>query len=264
MTSLSYFWRTLPKKTKYVLLVSLLFIAYFLCALVFGKRRSSYTITTNISQGQSYTLAVRDHTPEGFLNNISTVILLHSNAFDSSIWEDIKTLDILCKSGYRAIAVDLPGYGNSRRFSPPKEDYEKAVLLETVLKELKATEAILVVPSMSGSYALPLVVRGSLKLKGFVPISPYNAEKFSEVEYSSLDIPTMIIYGRRDVEYGEPSANHLQNIPDSKIHIMKDSSHACYVQSPDEFHEVLLTFLNEIESGTFDLIRKEQAKKLLE
>ena len=264
MTNLSHTWRKLPKKTRCLILTGSLFMLFVLYVTFFGRRKFSYTITTNINDGQSYALAVRDRTPDNFLSNMTTVVLLHSHLLDSSVWEDIKTLDILCKAGHRAIAIDLPGYGNSRRYAPPKENYEKAVLLETVLKELKATNSVLVVPSMSGTYALPLVVRGSLNLKGFVPISPYTAEQFSEVEYSSLKIPTMIIYGRRDLEFGEQSASYLQNIPDSKIHIMQDSSHACYLQNPDEFHGVLLNFLHEIESGTFDLIQKEQAKKLLE
>lgn len=219
------------------------------------------TVTTKTAEGKSYTLALREKVP---LNYTKTVVLLHSDKLDSSVWENIKTLDLLFKLGYRVIALDLPGFGNSKLFKEPAENYEKAAVFEMVLKELNATNAILVVPSSSSSYALPLVVRGSLKLSGFVAISPYHTEKFTKTEYSMLKIPTIIIYGSADNEYGEKSSNDLQHIPDSKIHVIKGASHACYLQNPDEFHDVLKTFLEEISTGTFDSIRREQMLKKLE
>lgn len=256
----AFVWRTPHYRNRILGLVCiLLFLCYYFIK-IHGST-SRHTVTTKTAGGNSYTLGLREKTPQNFTK---TVVLLHSDKLDSSVWENIKTLDLLYKLGYRAIAFDLPGFGRSYKFKAPKENYEKAAVLEMILKELNASNAILVVPSMSGSYALPLIVRGSLKLAGFVAIAPHHTEKFTKTEYSLMKVPTMIIYGSADSEYGEKSSNDLQNIPDSKIHVIKGASHACYLQNPDEFHEVLKTFLEEVSTGTFDSIRREQMLKKLE
>lgn len=37
------------------------------------------------------------------------VVFLHGKAFNSHIWEQLGTLQLLSKRGYRAVAIDLPG-----------------------------------------------------------------------------------------------------------------------------------------------------------
>lgn len=187
-------------------------------------------------------LAVRERAPDGYKH---TIVLLHGMRFDSSNWEKIKTLDTLAKAGYRAIAVDLPGHGKSRGLQMPHSSVEKAVLLETTLKELDAQQAVIVAPSMSGTYALPVVVRGHMKLKGFVPIAPASSEKYSQEEYELVTVPTLIVYGSEDKGLSY-STKHLQQIPKSKVHVVVGAGHACYLEKPDNFHTALLTFLHDI------------------
>ena len=225
--------------------------------ILFASNGPTYTITTKTAEGKSYTLAIRERIPK---NYTYTVVLLHSDKLDSSVWENTKTLELLYSLGYRAIAIDLPGFGRSYRYKPPVENYDRAVILEIVLKELNAMKSILVVPSMSGSYALPLIVRGAFKLDGFVAVAPHFTERFTKTEYSLLKLPTMIVYGQVDKEYGEKSANDLMNIPDSKIHVIKGAGHACYLQNPEEFNEVLKNYLEEVSSGTFHSVSDEMKK----
>ena len=42
-----------------------------------------------------------------------SVLLLHGASFKAETWRQIGTLDILPKEGYHAVAVDLPGFGDS-------------------------------------------------------------------------------------------------------------------------------------------------------
>lgn len=257
----AYNWKTSKNKNQITFVTISAIVLCVLYFILLTSQGPTYTLVTKTVEGKTYTLAVRERTPK---NYTQTVVLLHSEKLDSSVWENIKTLDLLYSMGYRGIAIDLPGYGKSYRYKPPAESYDKAVILEIILKELDATRSILVVPSMSGAYALPLIIRGSFPLTGFVAISPHQSERFSKTEYTLLKTPTLIMYGQLDKEYGEKSANDLMNIPDSKVHVIKGAGHACYLQNPEEFNEVLRNFLDELETGTFHSVRDEQLLKTIE
>jgi len=190
-----------------------------------------------------YTLAVRARTPMRY--NI-TVVMLHSDWYDSSVWERINTLHLLAQHGYRALALDLPGYGYSLG-KAPEEHFDRAVVLEHALVRLNATECVVIVtPSMSGTYALPILVRGTLKLKGFVALAPHFVDNFSHLEYQDVATPTLLVYGTEDTTYGAPAAQHLRHIPDVHMRLIQGAGHDCYVDYPEKFHVYLLSFLERI------------------
>ena len=177
-----------------------------------------------------------------------TVLFLHGQAFSSQTWEDLDTLKFLRSQDYRVVAVDLPGYVNSKDAEVPRTSEERAEFLNKFMEKLKIERPVLISPSMSGSYALPFIFQGDKgrNLRGYIPVAPVGTDKYSEDDYKSLQLPTLIVYGENDSALGVSSLRRLRNIPESVIHVMKGAGHACYMTNPKEFHENLLNFLSKL------------------
>jgi pimeloyl-ACP methyl ester carboxylesterase len=61
-----------------------------------------------------------------------------------------------------------------------------------------------------------------------------------------LDIPTLLVYGERDVRAPLTVAEALQAaIPASRLVVLPDAGHVSNVEAPDEFNAALRDFLRE-------------------
>lgn len=81
-----------------------------------------------------------------------TFLLLHGSRFSVQTWIELGTMAVLAKHGLHAVAVDLPGHGESPnpmvRLRTPSERGEWLSLL---MKQIAPTsKVVLVSPSMSG------------------------------------------------------------------------------------------------------------------
>ena len=60
------------------------------------------------------------------------VILLHGMKFQAATWQELGTLERISNEGFRAIAIDMPGFGNS-----PACSVEQDLILKTFINYLK-------------------------------------------------------------------------------------------------------------------------------
>ncbi|XP_007527374.1 protein ABHD14A isoform X3 [Erinaceus europaeus] len=174
------------------------------------------------------------------------VVLLHGKAFSSRTWEQLGTLQLLAQRGYRAVALDLPGFGNSAPSKEANTEEGRAKLLERALGDLKVQNAVLVSPSLSGYYALPFLIRGHHQLHGFVPIAPVSTQNYTQEQFLAVKTPTLILYGELDRILALQALRHLRQLPNHSIVKLRNAGHACYLHKPQDFHLVLLTFLDNL------------------
>ncbi|XP_011737844.1 protein ABHD14A isoform X3 [Macaca nemestrina] len=124
------------------------------------------------------------------------VVLLHGKAFNSHTWEQLGTLQLLSQRGYRAVALDLPGFGNSAPSKEASTEAGRAALLERALQD--------------------------------------------------LETPTLILYGELDHILARESLQQLRHLPNHSVVKLRNAGHACYLHKPQDFHLVLLAFLDHL------------------
>lgn len=186
----------------------------------------------------------RIHYLEAGARNYSCILFLHGASFTAKTWEEIGTLQLLASRGYRAIAVDIPGYGRSQRISVSPQGF----LLE-LLELLKLNRPVIISPSMSGSYSLPFVIEQRDKLSGLVAVAPVGIKRYRE-QLTGIELPVLAIWGSNDRIVPESQADLLLELmPNAKKVVLANAGHACYMNSTDEFHQHLIKFLAEIGKG---------------
>jgi len=173
------------------------------------------------------------------------VVLLHGARFNADTWRELGTLEVLAKAGHRAIAVDLPGYGRS-----PQARVDHDAWLGRLLAKLSPHKSVVVSPSMSGRFSLPLATGDPQKLAGFVPIAPVAIPDHKD-RLARITVPTLVVWGQNDKVVPLGLADLLaEKIPDAKKLILPGAKHPCYLDAPDAFHKTLLEFLGGLSSST--------------
>lgn len=168
------------------------------------------------------------------------VLLLHGQRFSSAIWQKVGTLARLADAGFHAIALDLPGYGAS----PPSPAHP--IDLAEFIAARKLAAPVVLAPSMSGRFALPLVTEHPEQVSGFVAVAPVELPTYSSA-LKKLVLPTLILWGEKDDVVPVYQAKDLHDwVKDSKLVILSGAGHPCYLDKPDEFNAALVEFVRSV------------------
>jgi abhydrolase domain-containing protein 14 len=170
------------------------------------------------------------------------VLLLHGAAFSSATWEELGTLDVLAASGYRAVAIDLPGrFPKSKSTGRAGDD-----LLVALMERLEIEKPVVVAPSAGGRWALPLAARHPELIAGLVAIAPAGIDAVAG-ELSSANVPAMVLWGTKDPIFPVSEAERLVALlPRADKVLFEGAGHPCYLDQPHRFHDVLVSFLQRI------------------
>jgi len=84
--------------------------------------------------------------------------------------------------------------------------------------------------------------------RGFRAMAQASAEDVRDV-LPHLDVPTLLVYGDRDVRAPLTVAEALQaGISGSRLVVLPDAGHVCNIEAPDEFNDAVRDFLHNSRS----------------
>lgn len=195
------------------------------------------------------------------------VLLLHGRMFSSKTWLDLSTIHLIAAMGYRAVAVDLPGYANT----PSADINNKADFLKSLIQCFELSHSVIVSPSMSGFYTLPYLINYWKDIAGYIPVAPVGIEvlenqpsckDLSIVQYvyeplrpflyeplpdlQSIQTPTMVVFGEKD---RSRSSALLSLLPMSQCQEIPNGNHPAYLDDPDLWHQLLYNFLIHVSKS---------------
>ncbi|HEU5115672.1 MAG TPA: alpha/beta hydrolase [Isosphaeraceae bacterium] len=169
------------------------------------------------------------------------VVLLHGASFNAETWHEIGTMKAVSDAGNFVCAVDLPGHGKSSpSLGTPR------TWLRVLLDILKIERPVIVSPSMSGRFSLPLVTEDPQRVSGFVAVAPVGISQYQQA-LNRITVPVLAVWGENDRTIPLEQADLLVNsVKQGRKVIIPGGSHAPYMSDPEAFHAELLKFLGEL------------------
>ena len=178
------------------------------------------------------------------------IVFLHGLSYTSNVWQRTGAFDLLMEKHVPFLALDMP-YGLKTECQPKTRNSEANVsfLAEAVQAVFGSTVPVLVGASLGGYIALKYAAKHPMK--GLLLISPAHALTEDLVEsYPRFRFPVRIIWGEQDnIISGEELRTLADKIPNAKLVVYEDATHAAYLSQPEQFKRDLLELYAKAEQA---------------
>ena len=169
------------------------------------------------------------------------ILLLHGMSFQAQTWADLGTLEVLGMAGYDVTAVDMPGFGLSKKCGTGPDE----VLLKLFEAE-SLKKPVMVGPSMGGRICINFALEHQEMVGGLVLVGSVGVDENRE-RIKTIRVPTLIVWGEKDHIAPISNAEFLnREITGSKLLVIPGGKHPAYLDNPEMFHDALLELMREI------------------
>eukprot|EP01025_Chloroclados_australasicus_P007746 TRINITY_DN12576_c0_g4_i1.p1 TRINITY_DN12576_c0_g4~~TRINITY_DN12576_c0_g4_i1.p1 ORF type:complete len:258 (-),score=43.42 TRINITY_DN12576_c0_g4_i1:397-1101(-) len=165
-----------------------------------------------------------------------TFIMLHGAKFSVETWDKLDTLEVLARNGYKAFAIDLPGFGKSKEHRPV--EVNKLAFMKELISEVAVGKVVLVTPSMSGLYGVPYINGGADGLAAWVPVAPAVLADLKVPEGVKNNLEVLAFYGELDPKKNELPVLQSQFTKYTEV-IVPQGPHPAYLKDPELWHQSL-------------------------
>ncbi len=167
------------------------------------------------------------------------VLILHGASFNAEVWVKTGTLNAISSIGWRAIAVDMPGFGKSEK----GEFGTMSAFISKFANALGLNEFVIMGASLGGKEALEYSVLNPDRIIGLILIGAVGVWMYESRLNTISDKPALLIWGAEDSI--SPKENYsilLKNLRNAKLKII-GKIHPCYLEEPEKFNAAVQEFL---------------------
>ncbi|MBM9511322.1 alpha/beta fold hydrolase [Desulfogranum marinum] len=167
-----------------------------------------------------------------------TIVLLHGMKFKAETWQELGTMDFLANQGFRVVAVDMPGFGQS-----PECEKTPVEMLHAFLNVMSLSQVTLIGPSMGGKIAIEFAIAHGAGLSALVLVGAVGVEE-NRSGLARVQVPTLIVWGGEDAVSPLAMSDILvEELADNRRVILDGAPHPCYLDQPNQWHDALKKFL---------------------
>ena len=170
------------------------------------------------------------------------VIMLHGASFTADVWAKTGTIKAISDAGWKAIAIDMPGFGKSEKgnFSSISS------FLSIFVDRLKVDSFVIMGASLGGKEALDYSTSHSERILGLILVGAVGVWLYEERLPKLRDKPALLIWGSEDTI--SPKENYetlIKYLKKSRLEII-GKIHPCYLEEPKKFNSAVVSFLKSI------------------